>query len=65
MKPFIYSIITLVSTLALLFIISMALDMQFIQAYFVRQCIVYFCMALVLYLGLRIVYLINKNYESN
>lgn len=60
MKPFFISLTVLVTMLLLLFAISMALDVAFIQAYAVRRWIVYFCMLVVFYIGLRIVYLINK-----
>lgn len=60
MKQFLVSILVLLTMLVLLFVISMALDVAFVQAYTVRQFIIYFCMLVVFYIGLRIVYLINK-----
>lgn len=60
MKTFIYSLLTVVATLALLFTISLALDLQFIQRQVVRALLVYLTMIVVLYLGINILILINK-----
>lgn len=64
MKTFLYNLLTVISTVVLLFTVSMLLDWQFIQAHTVRKVVVYLVMLVVLYIGFNVVVLINKQQNN-
>lgn len=64
MKLFLINIIIIITTMALLFAITLLLDLSFIQAQPVRQILVYILMVIVLFVLTRALILINKGPQS-
>jgi hypothetical protein len=59
MKTFIYSILTIIVSITILFLITLLLDVQFISAQPVRQFLVYLIMLIVAFIGTRLLIAIN------
>lgn len=60
MKTFLTSLSIIIITVILLFAVTLLLDVPFIQAYVVRRVLVYLIMAIILFIGLRLVVLANN-----
>lgn len=60
MKLFLKNIAAIIITLVILMAITLLLDIPFIQAFFVRQLLIYALMLLVMFISIRYIQELNK-----
>lgn len=61
MRSFIYSIIIIVATLLFVLLTSLLFDLEFVESHVSRQLVIYFLQLTEVFIGFRLVVLINKS----